>query len=74
MLPLRIQKLVNDQKHNSKEKLLNIKYMFMRDLHQPIRDINNMKIPEVIAYLERLEEDAKKSDPKTPGKKTKTMG
>lgn len=74
MLPLRIQKLVNDQKHTSKQKLLNIKYMFMRDLHQPLSDINNMRIPEVIAYLERLEEDNKKSNEKSPNKSTKTMG
>ncbi len=72
MLPLRIQKLVNDQKHTSREKLLNIKYMFMRDLHQPLSDINNMKITEVIAYLERLEEDSKNNE-KPPGNKTKRM-
>ncbi len=74
MLPLKIQKLVNDQKHTSKENLLNIKYMFMRDLHQPLSEINKMKIPEVIAYIERLEEDAKKSKEDTPGKSTKRMG
>lgn len=74
MLPPKIQKYVNDEKHTSKEKLLNIKYMFMRDLHQPLSDINNMKIPEVIAYLERLEEDAKKSNEKPNANKTKRMG
>ena len=46
----------------------------MRDLHQPLSDINNMRIPEVIAYLERLEEDNKKSNEKSPNKSTKTMG
>ena len=73
MLPSKVQKLINEQKGTSKEKLYNIKYMFMRDLHQPISEINKMRVPEVLAYLERLEQDSKE-EKKPDGSKTKTMG
>lgn len=59
MLPKEVQEYINEQKGTSIEKLRNIKYMFMRDLHQQYSEINKMTIPEVMAFLQRLEEDAK---------------
>lgn len=73
MLPSEIQKYLDEEKHSPKEKLRNIKYMFMRDLHQSLNEINNMKVPEVLAYLKRLEEDAKETN-KPQSKSTKRMG
>ena len=74
MLPKQVQKYINKQKGTSKEKVRNIKYMFMRDLYQPLGDINKMKVPEVLAFLQRLEEDSKNDNKKDSKGKTRRMG
>jgi len=74
MLPSEIRKYLDDQGGDSKEKVRNIKYMFMRDLNQQLSEINNMTVPEVLAYLKRIEEDAKKAKTLSKSKGKKTMG
>ncbi len=74
MLPKQVQEYLNEQKGTSIEKLRNIKYMFMRDLHQQYSEINKMTVPETLAFLQRLEEDAKESKGQDTKGAPKRMG